>query len=171
MKKGLLFLLPLLLGACSAKEESPVIKVEELYISLDGEEGIIEKSENYAGKLDQMPALEPGDKVDAYLSLDGNGAELKAFRLLNDGEVLTDLIYEEGEVTSEGNLTNKEKGQLRFKDGITRTKILVQAAVEKVDKNGDVKLSFYLSSKAECEGAQAVIDLKTKVADDESLPK
>lgn len=167
MKKGLLFLLPLLLGACSAKEESPVIKVEKLYVSLEGEEGENEKSKNYAGNLDQLPVLEPGDKVDAYLSLDGNGAELKTFKLLNEGEVLTDLVYEEGEVTSEGNLTNKEKGQLRFKDGVTKSKVLVQAAVEKVDQNGDVKLSFYLSSKAECEGAQEVIDLKTKTADNE----
>ena len=65
-------------------------------------------------------------------------------------------------------LTDEEKGQLRFKDGVTKTKVLVHATVEHVDKNGDVQLSFYLSSKAECEGAQEVIDLKTEVVENES---
>ena len=39
---------------------------------------------------------------------------------------------------------------------------MVKATIEHVDKNGDVKLAFYLSSKAECEGAQEEIGLKTK---------
>ena len=37
---------------------------------------------------------------------------------------------------------------------------------ETLTKNGDVKLEFYLSSKAECEGAQEEIGLKTKVEDE-----
>ena len=60
----------------------------------------------------------------------------------------------------------RRKGQLRFKDGVTKTKVLVHATIEHVDKNGDVQLSFYLSSKAECEGAQEVIDLRTEVKEE-----
>ena len=43
-----------------------------------------------------------------------------------------------------------------------QTRVMVKATIEHVDKNGDVKLAFYLSSKAECEGAQEEIGLKTK---------
>ena len=139
MKKKVLFLLPLFLGACSDSGESPVITIEKLV----------------------------GDKVDAFLILDGNGAELKSFQLQNGEEMKTELRYEKTEVTTEGNLTDEEKGQLRFKDGVTKTKVLVHATIEHVDKNGDVQLSFYLSSKAECEGAQEVIDLKTEVVENE----
>ena len=58
------------------------------------------------------------------------------------------------------------KGVKSFKDGVTKTKVLVHATIEHVDKNGDVQLSFYLSSKAECEGAQEVIDLRTEVKEE-----
>ena len=102
----------------------------------------------------------------AFLLLDGNGAELKTFKLQNDDEVDTKLFYEQTEVSTEGNLTDVEKGQLRFKDGVTQTRVMVKATIEHVDKNGDVKLEFYLSSKAECEGAQEEIGLKTKAEDD-----
>ena len=107
-----------------------------------------------------------GDEVKALLLLDGNGAELKTFRLQNDDEVDTKLIFEKTEVSTEGNLTDVEKGQLRFKDGVSKAKIMVIATIKQVDKNGDVKLEFYLSSKAECEGAQEEIGLKTKAEDD-----
>ena len=75
--------------------------------------------------------------------------------------------YEKAEVSTEGNLTDEEKGQLRFKDGVTQTRVMVKATIEHVDKNGDVKLAFYLSSKAECEGAQEEIGLKTKEVEEE----
>lgn len=168
MKKRILFLLPLFLGACSDSGESPVITIEKLYVSVDADNG--DNHKNYANNIDQLPALKVGDKVDALLVLDGNGAELQSFKLLNDTEeVKTELHYEKGDVTTEGNLTDEENGQLRFKDGVTKTKILVRATVD-VDKNGDVQLSFYLSSKAECEGAQEVIGLKTEVDDKKKQP-
>ena len=157
MKKRVLFLLPLFLGACSDSGESPVITIEKLYVKVDQGDGETSREE---------PALKVGDKVDAFLSLDGNGAELKAFQLQNGEEMKTELRYEKTEVTTEGNLTDEEKGQLRFKDGVTKTKVLVHATIEHVDKNGDVQLSFYLSSKAECEGAQEVIDLRTEVKEE-----
>lgn len=155
MKKRVLFLLPLFLGACSNSEESPVITIDKLLVNDD-------KEVNYANHMDELPVLKVGDKIDALLSLDGNGSELKTFKLQNDDEVKTELLYEKTEVTTEGNLTDEQKGQLRFKDGVTVSRVLVHATVDRVDKNGDVKLIFYLSSKAECEGAQEEIDLKTK---------
>ena len=165
MKKKVLFLLPLFLGACSDSGESPVITIEKLYVKVDQGDGETIR-EDYANRMSEMPALKVGDKVDAFLVLDGNGAELKSFQLQNGEEMKTELRYEKTEVTTEGNLTDEEKGQLRFKDGVTKTKVLVHATVEHVDKNGDVQLSFYLSSKAECEGAQEVIDLRTEVKEE-----
>ena len=159
MKKRVLLLLPLFLGACSDSGESPVIKIEKLYAKVESDDensGSGEK--DYANQRDELPALKVGDEVKALLLLDGNGAELKTFRLQNDDEVDTKLIFEKTEVSTEGNLTDVEKGQLRFKDGVSKAK--------QVDKNGDVKLEFYLSSKAECEGAQEEIGLKTKAEDD-----
>ena len=163
MKKRVLLLLPLFLGACSDSGESPVIKIEKLYAKVESDDensGSGEK--DYANQRDELPALKVGDEVKALLLLDGNGAELKTFRLQNDDE----LIFEKTEVSTEGNLTDVEKGQLRFKDGVSKAKIMVIATIKQVDKNGDVKLEFYLSSKAECEGAQEEIGLKTKAEDD-----
>ena len=161
MKKRVLLLLPLFLGACSDSGESPVITIERLYVNTDPDSED-SKGEDYTNQKDNLPALKVGDKVNAFLLLDGNGAELKTFKLQNDDEVDTKLFYEKTEVSTEGNLTDVEKGQLRFKDGVSKAKIMVIATIKQVDKNGDVKLAFYLSSKAECEGAQEEIGLKTK---------
>ena len=167
MKKRVLLLLPLFLGACSNSGESPVIKIEQLYVKAESDSDSA-KEEDYANKMDELPALKVGDEVKALLLLDGNGAELKTFKLQkdNDEALATKLNYEKNEVSTEGNLTDEENGQLRFKDGVTQTKVLVQATIKQVDKNGDVRLEFYLSSKAECEGAQEEIGLKTKVDDE-----
>ena len=165
MKKRVLLLLPLFLGACSDSGESPVITIERLYVNT-GPDSEDSKGEDYTNQKDNLPALKVGDKVNAFLLLDGNGAELKTFKLQNDDEVDTKLFYEQTEVSTEGNLTDVEKGQLRFKDGVSKAKIMVIATIKQVDKNGDVKLAFYLSSKAECEGAQEEIGLKTKVEDE-----
>ena len=166
MKKRVLLLLPLFLGACSDSGESPVITIERLYVNT-GPDSEDSKGEDYTNQKDNLPALKVGDKVNAFLLLDGNGAELKTFKLQNDDEVDTKLFYEQTEVSTEGNLTDVEKGQLRFKDGVSKAKIMVIATIKQVDKNGDVKLAFYLSSKAECEGAQEEIGLKTKEVEEE----
>ena len=155
MKKRVLLLLPLFLGACSDGGESPIIKIEKLSVKVDSDNNSVE-GEDYANKMDNLPTLKVGDEVEALLLLDGNGAELKTFKLQNDEELATKLIYKE-----EGNLMDEDKGQLRFKDGVTQSQVIVRATIEHVDENGDVKLEFYLSSKAECEGAEEVIGLKT----------
>lgn len=163
MKKRVLFLLPLFLGACSDSGESPVITIKRLYVDVnpgDDESDRVSDKIDYANQMDKLPALKVGDKVDAILSLDGNGAELKTFTLENDEAVKTELVYQKAEVTTEGNLTDEKKGQLRFKDGVTKTQLMVKATIEQ-GKNGDVKLAFYLSSKAECEGAQEELGLRT----------
>ena len=124
MKKRVLLLLPLFLGACSDSGESPVIKIEKLYAKVESDDensGSGEK--DYANQRDELPALKVGDEVKALLLLDGNGAELKTFRLQNDDEVDTKLIFEKTEVSTEGNLTDVEKGQLRFKDEIGRAHV------------------------------------------------
>ena len=82
MKKRVLLLLPLFLGACSDSGESPVIKIEKLYAKVESDDensGSGEK--DYANQRDELPALKVGDEVKALLLLDGNGAELKTFRL------------------------------------------------------------------------------------------
>lgn len=166
MKKRVFLLLPLFLGACSESGESPVITIEKLYVKTETESAEDTK-EDYANRLDELPALKAGDEIETFLLLDGNGSELKSFRMEKDEEVKTELHYKESEVSTEGNLTDEENGQLRFKDGVTKAGVLVQAIVEKVEPNGDVHLSFYLSSKAECEGAQEVIVLKTKLEEED----
>ena len=160
MKKRVLLLLPLFLGACSDSGESPIIKIEKLSVNTDSDSDN-SKEEDYTNRMDNLPALKVGDKVNAFLFLDGNGAELKAFSLQKDDELDTKVFCNETEVSTEGNLTDKDKGQLRFKDGVIQARIMVRATIEHVDENGDVKLEFYLSSKAECEGAEEVIGLKT----------
>ena len=81
-------LLPLFLGACSDSGESPVIKIEKLYAKVESEDESSGSGEkDYANQRDELPALKVGDEVKALLLLDGNGAELKTFRLQNDDEV------------------------------------------------------------------------------------
>lgn len=162
MKKRVLFLLPLFLGACSDKGESPVITIERLCVDVVNSDAGGVTEENYANRMDELPALKVGDEVKAYLLLDGKGSELKTFKLQNDEEVAFELYYEHSQVSTEGNLTDEESGQLRFKDGVTQSKVMVKATIKQVDKNGDVKLTFYLSSKTECDGAEEEIGLKTK---------
>ena len=135
MKKRVLLLLPLFLGACSDSGESPVITIERLYVNTDPDSED-SKGEDYTNQKDNLPALKVGDKVNAFLLLDGNGAELKTFKLQNDEAVKAELRYEKAEVSTEGNLTDEEKGQLRFKDGVTQTRVMVKATIEHVDKNG-----------------------------------
>ena len=66
MKKKVLFLLPLFLGACSDSGESPVITIEKLYVKVDQGDGETIR-EDYANRMSEMPALKVGDKVDAVV--------------------------------------------------------------------------------------------------------
>lgn len=80
MKKRVLLLLPLFLGACSDSGESPVIKIEKLYAKIESDgENTSSDEKDYANQREELPALKVGDEVKAFLLLDGNGAELKTF--------------------------------------------------------------------------------------------
>ena len=82
MKKRVLLLLPLFLGACSDSGESPVIKIEKLYAKIESDgENTSSDEKDYANQREELPALKVGDEVKAFLLLDGNGAELKTFKL------------------------------------------------------------------------------------------
>ena len=152
MKKILLYLLPVLLVACSGGDSNPIIRIEKLYINEDQEN-------NYAKEESDIPALKKGDRITTVLVLDGNGADLKTFLLKTSGKIEYKMHYEKSEVSSDENLTDDKHGRLRFLDGVSSTQLIVEAAVTDVDKEGNVKLSFYLSSKAECDGAQETIQL------------
>ena len=55
MKKKVLFLLPLFLGACSDSGESPVITIEKLYVKVDQGDGETIR-EDYANRMSEVPA-------------------------------------------------------------------------------------------------------------------
>ena len=66
MKKRVLLLLPLFLGACSDSGESPVIKIEKLYAKVESEDESSGSGEkDYANQRDELPALKVGDEVKA----------------------------------------------------------------------------------------------------------
>lgn len=56
MKKRVLLLLPLFLGACSDGGESPIIKIEKLSVKVDSDNNSVE-GEDYANKMDNFCRL------------------------------------------------------------------------------------------------------------------
>lgn len=76
MKKRVLLLLPLFLGACSDSGESPVITIERLYVNT-GPDSEDSKGEDYTNQKDNLPALKVGDKVNAFCSWMGMELNLK----------------------------------------------------------------------------------------------
>ncbi len=64
-----------------------------------------------------------GDEVKAFLLLDGNGAELKTFKLQNDDEVDTKLFYEQTEVSTEGNRQMWKKDSFVLRMGCQKPKL------------------------------------------------
>ena len=58
MKKRVLLLLPLFLGACSDSGESPVIKIEKLYAKIESDgENTSSDEKDYANQREELPAL------------------------------------------------------------------------------------------------------------------
>lgn len=57
MKKRVLFLLPLFLGACSDSGESPVITIEKLYVKVDQGDGETSR-EDYAEPNERIACFE-----------------------------------------------------------------------------------------------------------------
>lgn len=152
MKKVLIFFVIFFCAACSTDTESPVITVERLLVN--------ENVDNYANHSSQLPTLNPGDEVLVFLTLDGNGSDLKSFQVTKDKNIDTGLVYPKEEISSDKNFSDPEKGQLRFINGVATSHIMVRATVTELDKDGGAKLNFYLSSKSQSSSAQKVIDLK-----------
>ena len=81
MKKRVLLLLPLFLGACSDSGESPVIKIEKLYAKIESDgENTSSDEKDYANQRDELPALKVGDEV-------------KAAQFENLGELVKNTIF------------------------------------------------------------------------------
>lgn len=161
MKKQLLAPLFLLsAAACSDSAESPVIEITGLFV-----EGDIK---DYSEDIVSLPSLKVGDEVSVSLKLDGNGEDLNTFIVKEDRQQLkiTDFDLPE-EISSDKNFTRPEEGIIKFEDGVRSTELKVSISVQTV-ADADAILSFYLSSKAECEGAQEKIELKTEEDESES---
>lgn len=155
MKKQLLApLLLLLLAACSGSAESPVIEITGFFIAGD--------TKDYSEDMASIPSLKVGDEVTVSLTLDGNGEDLNTFIVKEDQQQLgiKDFDLPNG-VSSEKNFTRPEEGIIKFEDGVRNTVLKVKMRVQTV-ADADAILSFYLSSKVECESAQEKIELKTE---------
>lgn len=149
-----LLLLPLLAG-CSGTASSPDIEVIGLYVNGD--------EKDYAHELSSMSPLKVGDEVLVSLKLDGNGEELNTF-IVQDGDQqlkIAEFDLPDAGVSDDKNFTDLEQGIVRFKNGVRQTELKVKAKVQTV-KSEDAALIFYLFSKAECDGAQQEIEMKTE---------
>ena len=139
MKKQLLApLLLLLLAACSGSAESPVIEITGFFIEGD--------TKDYSEDMASISSLKVGDTF--IVKEDQQQLGIKDFDLPNG-------------VSSEKNFTRPEEGIIKFEDGVRNTVLKVKMRVQTV-ADADAILSFYLSSKAECESAQEKIELKTE---------
>lgn len=152
MKNILIFLSVFLLAACSVDTGSPIITVNQLLLN--------DNKENYADKTGQIPTLNIGDEVFVYLTLDGNGSDLKSFQVIKDENIDAGLDYEKDKFSADHNFTDPEKGQFRFINGVSNSHIKVNATISHLDDDGGAKISFYLSSKSQSNSAQKVINLK-----------
>ncbi|WP_455587685.1 DUF5035 family protein [Bacteroides sp.] len=154
MKKLFLaLLLSLFLASCSDSAESPVIEIAEFFIKGD--------AKDYSKDMASIPSLKVGDEVIVSLKLDGNGENLGTFMVKEKEKQLGIKIDLPDGASSDPNFTKPEEGIIGFKDGVHVTELRMKARVQTV-ADADAILTFYLSSKAECESAQEMIELKTE---------
>lgn len=150
-----LLLLSLFLLSCSTSDsDKPKIEIVEVYV--DGDDT------NYLNKLNRMPLLNVGDRVDIGLDLDGNGNDLRTFMILNQEPALVETtitLFQYDEV-SDG-FSDLDNGTLGFVDDISATYLTVKAEIKSIAEE-KVTLSFCLFSKApDSKGASVEITLKT----------
>jgi len=107
------------------------------------------------------PSVKVGDVVEVSLNLAGNGSELVTFQAnADEKEIKMSLAdYEKDNVTTDKNFTNTTECQLRFVDGVKVSNVKVKATVQSVQEDL-MKLKFYLSAKANCEGSELDVELK-----------
>lgn len=150
MKKNLLMILfgIFLLSSCSSdKVISPVIDVKSC--SINGQ--VVEGS----------PAVKVGDILELQLGLQGNGSDLKTFQAkANKSEMNLILAdYDKQNVSQDKNFTDITACKISFVDGVMHTTVKVKAVVQSVQEDM-LKLNFYLSAKADCEGSTLELDMK-----------
>lgn len=149
-------LLLLLLAGCSQSAPSPTIKITGLFVNGD--------EKDYAQEISSMPSLKIGDEVLVSLKLDGNGEELNTF-IVQDGAdqqfKIEAFELPEAGVSTDKNFTKLDEGIVGFENGVHQTDLKVKAKVNTV-KGKDASLIFYLFSRAECDGAQQEVEMKTE---------
>ena len=149
-------LLLVLLAGCSQSAPSPVIQITGLFVNGD--------EKDYAQELSSMPALKAGDEVLVSLRLDGNGEELNTF-IVQDGDdqqfKIEAFELPAVGVSNDKNFTKLDEGIVGFENGVRQTDLKVKAKVSIV-KDEDASLIFYLFSRAECDGAQQAVEMKTE---------
>ncbi len=153
MRKLFFWLLLPVLAACSESASDPVIVVESLCLNDD--------ETNYVRQTASIPALAQNDEVTLVLRLQGNGEHLNTFIVqeAKQENALTALALEfveidEDAVSQDKDFTDKAKGQLGFKDGVSQSCLTVKATVRRLTSE-QVTVNFYLFSKAvDCEGAK-----------------
>lgn len=149
-------LLPLLLASCSGSAESPVIKITGFFVNDD--------TKDYSQEMEFMPLLEVNDEVTVELQLDGNGEDLNTFIVQGEDQQLSiEKLFDlpDWGVSSDKNFTKLDQGIVGFENGVRQAKLKVKAKVKSVTDD-DATLVFYLFSRAECEGAQEELELKTE---------
>ena len=163
MKKLLLAsLLPLTLASCSDTAESPVIEITGFFIN--------DNPVDYSREMEVLPVLKVNDEVTVSLKLDGNGEDLNTFIVKEEQEQLyiEDFQLPVQGVSSDKNFTKLEEGIVGFENGVRQVEVTVKARVQSVTDE-DAILSFYLFSRAECDGAQQEIEFKTEEVEEASF--
>ena len=120
--------------------------------------------------MEVLPVLKVNDEVTVSLKLDGNGEDLNTFIVKEEQEQLyiEDFQLPVQGVSSDKNFTKLEEGIVGFENGVRQVEVTVKARVQSVTDE-DAILSFYLFSRAECDGAQQEIELKTEEVEEASF--
>lgn len=150
MKKNLLtFLFSVLLFTSCLPDNavSPVIDVKSCMVN----------GKNIIG----CPAVKAGDQLELQLELKGNGSDLKTFQAKANKQAMNLELadYEKQNVSKDKNFTDVSACKISFVDGVMHSTVKVKAVVQSAQSD-TLKLNFYLSAKADCEGTSLELDMQ-----------
>lgn len=153
MKKNLLMVLfgTFMLSSCSSDlAVSPAIDIEKYSINGVAVQG--------------SPLVKVGDELELQLDLKGNGSDLKTFQAKANKTEMNLILtnYEKQNVSQDKNFTDVTACKISFVDGVMHSSVTVKAKVQSVQEDM-LKLNFYLSAKADCEGSTLELDLKKRL--------
>lgn len=133
------------------KANMPQLQIVEVFVNDD--------ETNYADNLQDITGLTIGDKIDIKVLLDGNGADLMTLNVReNEGHLRNVLSYDDKDVTDDPNFTKPQEGTLVFVDGVSSSVVTIHTnVVSRADHY--YYIHFYLSSKAQVEGAEYLLPL------------